>query len=111
MLDRVAAFPSRAPDANPSGDACCIVADLFLDGKDVALEGLVLRLSAERALFREASRYLLDRRGSRAKLRFDGEEYPVRIERTTKAGYALKLEEAISAEKREDLLSRFATEA
>jgi hypothetical protein len=89
---------------------CCIVAELGLDEYDVVLDGVVRWLVLDSALFREATRYILKRKGDTVRLRILGDDYPATITRTTPEGYELRFEHPLEADIVQDLVSRHLTD-
>jgi hypothetical protein len=86
---------------------CCVIAALDVIDKDLALEGLVTELSQGGALFRPASHFIFDRRGSRVLVRFADDEVMGRIVNVKAQGYGIEFDTVASPERVSELLERF----
>ena len=106
MLDR----PNHSPEKNISKRPCCIIAELGLDEHDVVLDGVVRWMVLDSALFREATRFILKRKGDSVRLRLLGVDYPAVITRTTSEGYELQFDNPLDPEVVDDLVSRHLTD-
>ena len=87
--------------------ACCIVAILDIVDKDVPVDGLVTEISQGGLLFRPATRFIFDRRGSSVLVRFGDEVLPGSIVNVTSTGYGVRFDEEQPAENIQFLLDRF----
>jgi hypothetical protein len=87
--------------------ACCIVAVLDIIDKDVPIDGLVTEISQGGLLFRPATRFIFDRRGSSVVVRFGDEELSGSIVNVKPTGYGVRLEDEAQPEKIQALLERF----
>ena len=84
---------------------CCLVAELLIADKGFKIDGLVIEASRGGIRFREASKYVLDRRGTAVVVIIAGNEYPGVIVNTGHNGYGIKLEGLISDEEVERLVA------
>ena len=109
MLDRPEGASSQF-DKKLEKRPCCIISELALDENELVLDGVVRWMVTDRALFREATRYILKRKGDPVKLRILGESYPATILGTSAEGYELAFEKPIDADIVDDLVSRHLTE-
>ena len=107
MLDRP---NSASSDLTITKRPCCIIAELALDVHDVVLDGVVRWLVLDRALFREATRFILKRKGDAVRLRILGEDYPAVISGTTSEGYELRFDNPLDPDLVDDLVSRHLTD-
>jgi hypothetical protein len=71
--------------------SCCAVACLQIIERDIELEGLVLEVSLGGLMFREASRYIYDRRGAAIRVRVGGLDLAGMIVNVRAQGYGIKL--------------------
>ncbi len=110
MLDRPEGASSPDNQRKLSKRPCCIIAELMLDDNDLVLDGVVRWMVTDRALFREATRYILKRKDDHVRLRILGEDYPATIIGTTGEGYELAFEQPIDADTVEDLVGRYLTD-
>ena len=112
MLDRTEKpeAPKPQPPVQLDRRPCCIVAELLFDEEDLVLDGIVRWILPDRALFREASRYILNRRGDRVRVRILGEDHPAKIIGTSRDGYDISFEAAIPAETVNEWVDRYLTE-
>jgi hypothetical protein len=115
MLDQMTPTPQPQrvlPDLAAATDKrpCCIVAELLIDEPNFQLDGIVRWLMPNAALFREASRFILRRRGDAIRLRLLGEDYNGTIVATTSQGYELSLSKPVPEALVAELVTRYATE-
>ena len=112
MLDRVGKPEAPKPQSPIQIDRrpCCIVSELLFDEEDLVLDGIVRWLLPDRALFREATRFILERRNDRVRLRILGEDHPARIIGTSRDGYELAFETPIPQETVVEWVDRYLTE-
>ncbi len=112
MLDRVDApeAPKPSQPRQLSQRPCCIVAELLFDEEDIVLDGIVRWIVTDRALFREATRYILERKGDRVRLRILGEDHPGKIIGTSREGYEIDFETPIPADTVTEWVDRYLTE-
>jgi hypothetical protein len=103
MLDRPA---STRVEKRP----CCIIAELGIDERDLVLDGVVRWMLTDRALFREATRYILKRKDETVRLRILGVDYPATIIGTSSAGYELQFDKAIDPGIVDELVSAHLTD-
>jgi hypothetical protein len=87
--------------------ACCIVAVLDIVDKDVPVDGLVTEISQGGLLFRPATRFIFDRRGSSVLVRFSDEEWAGSIVNVKATGYGVRLDNEVPPEQIQSLLDRF----
>ncbi|MCU0885231.1 MAG: PilZ domain-containing protein [Beijerinckiaceae bacterium] len=87
--------------------ACCIVAVLDIIDKDVPIDGLVTEISQGGLLFRPATRFIFDRRGSAVLVRFGDEELAGSIVNVKATGYGVRFHEEAQPEHIQALLARF----
>ena len=112
MLDRTEApeAPKPLPPVPLDRRPCCIVAELLFDEEDLVLDGIVRWLLPDRALFREASRYILERQGDRVRLRILGEDHAAKLVGTSRDGYELVFETTLPHETVVEWVDRYLTE-
>lgn len=84
---------------------CCLVAELLITEKGYKIDGLVIEASRGGIRFREASKYVLDRRDVHVVVIIAGNEYPGVIVNVGHNGYGVKLEGLISDEEVERLVA------
>jgi hypothetical protein len=89
---------------------CCIIAELGIDERDLVLDGVVRWMLSDRALFREATRYILKRKGEAVRLRILGVDYPATITGTSSAGYELQFDKPIDPAIVDELVSHHLTD-
>ena len=106
MLDR----PTGSSPKNIAKRPCCIIAELGLDEHDVVLDGVVRWLVLDRALFREATRYILRRKGDSVRLRILGIDYTAMILGTTSEGYELLFDNPLDPDMVDELVSQHLTD-
>ena len=87
--------------------ACCIVAVLDIVDKDVPIDGLVTEISQGGLLFRPATRFIFDRRGSSVLVRFGDEELSGSIVNVKATGYGVRFDDEAQPEHIQALLARF----
>ena len=85
---------------------CCIVTRLSLPERDLLLDGAVLELGRDGALFREAALYLFDRSGERVRLLLETAEVPGRIVATDSRGFRIVFDEPLEDARARDLVLR-----
>ena len=88
----------------------CIVARLKITDKDFWIDGAVLELDIQSALFREASDYVLKRQNEEVILEIESSEYPARIDTTDEHGYRIVLFEPLPEAMIADLRDRWRIE-
>jgi hypothetical protein len=110
MLDRADDATSPQAARKLSKRPCCIIAELMLSDNEITLDGVVRWMVTDRALFREATRFILKRKGDSVRLRLLGEDYPATILGTSADGYELYFDNAIDADIVEDLVGRHLTD-
>jgi hypothetical protein len=84
--------------------ACEQVAELTFPDKRITLSGMVIEASRGGALFREGSRYILDRRREDVILKAAGLEFPGTIVNVRNVGYGIRFNQEID----EDTIARLA---
>lgn len=89
----------------------CIVARLKIVDKNFWIDGAVLDLDGQSALFREASAYVLRRQHEEVILEIESSEYPAVIDATDQYGYRLALLEPLPEEVIADLRDRWRIDA
>lgn len=89
----------------------CIVARLKIVDRDFWIEGAVLRLSQEDALFREASSYVLKRQSEEVVLEMESGEHPARLVKTNMYGYSIEFFEPLTEGFVSDLRDRWRIDA
>jgi hypothetical protein len=77
--------------ANP----CCMVTRLSVIERDLQIDGVVLEISADHALFREACSYILNRTGETVSLLIDGTLYDGVIGQVGPRGYQIIFDEPL----------------
>lgn len=110
MLNALArAFtPARRRRAVSTGGTlrCCIITRLTLPERDLMLEGAVLELGPDGALFREAALYLFDRSGEPVRLELESSDVPGRIASTDSRGFRIVFDEPLEELRARDLAIR-----
>jgi hypothetical protein len=91
--------------------SCCAVATLLLVDRGVELDGLVLELSRGGVLFREASSFVLDRRGMPVSVKLPTCSLDGIIVNTSRNGYGIRLDDVLSDEELAGLLDDFGPRA
>jgi hypothetical protein len=76
---------------------CCVVAVMVLVDKLVPLDGMVMEIDAQGALFRPASTYILDRGRAEIVLRFAEREVTGRITAVSALGYDVSFHAPLAA--------------
>lgn len=89
----------------------CIIARLKIVEKDFWIDGAVLALDEGRALFREASAYVLRRQNEDVIVEIESNEYPARIVGTDQFGYRLEFIELLPEGLVRDLCERWQIES
>lgn len=89
----------------------CIVARLKIVDKDFWIEGAVLSLTSQTALFRESSRYVLKRQNEEVVLEIESEEYAARLFSTHIYGYQLEFMKPLPEERVADIRERWRIES
>lgn len=84
---------------------CCLVAELLIADKGFKIDGLVIEASRGGIRFREASKYILDRRGTSVVVIIGQSQYPGVIVNVGDNGYGIKLEALVSDEEVERLVA------
>lgn len=84
--------------------ACRMAAELEMPEKALVLEGMLLEISRSGALFREASRYILDRRGAKVSLHVAGLALSGSIVNVLPMGYGIRLDQLVDEADLGDLL-------
>ena len=110
MLDRPEGSESAQSSRNLSKRPCCVISELMFDDTELVLDGVVRWMLTDRALFREATRFILKRKGDPVRLRILGEDYPAVIKGTSSEGYTLSFNSPVPADIVEDLVSRHLTD-
>ena len=82
--------------------ACEQVAELHLPDRRISLNGMIIEISKGGALFREASRFILDRKRERVVLRVAGLELTGRIVNVRSVGYGISFDQEVD----EDTIAR-----
>jgi hypothetical protein len=101
LLRRKSTVHDRVHERMP----CCTIAKLDVVNHDTTLDGLLLELSRGGALFREASQFVLDRRGDPVILRVAGFSRAATIVNVRPEGYGLRWATPISDEDLQELCS------
>ena len=106
MFSFIKAFMNRPSIRNRRYQrvACEQVAELDFPDKRITLYGMVIEVSRGGALFREASRFILDRRRETVVLRAAGFEIPGIIVNVRDVGYGIRFNHEID----EDTIARLA---
>ncbi|WP_460449296.1 PilZ domain-containing protein [Alsobacter sp. SYSU BS001988] len=85
---------------------CALRASLLLPEKALSLDGVVTELSRGGALYREASRYILDRRGSPVVIELPGVALAGIIVNVSPAGYGVRLDDVMDDDLLQGVLNR-----
>jgi hypothetical protein len=85
---------------------CRLAARLELPEKAFALDGMVVEASRGGLLFRESSRYILDRRGAPVVVHLPGLELKGDIVNVSPTGYGVRLSQLLSEDVLGELLAR-----
>jgi hypothetical protein len=91
--------------------ACCVVAVLDVSDKNVPVDGLITEISQGGLLFRPASSFIFDRRGSPVTVRFGDDEIEGEIVNVKSSGYGVRFHHEIAAEQVTRLLDSFGLSA
>lgn len=94
-----------------TGDSCCIPAEIHFGTVPSGSDGLILRLSRDELLFREASHYVLDRTGSRVTLAFLSTHVSGGVVSSQKDGYHIRLAAPLEPDLVGALLDEYGVEA
>ncbi len=86
--------------------SCCIVTRLSLPERNIVLDGVVLEIGSEWALFREAAIHLFDRSGESVMLMMDGDPHAGRISATDERGFWIIFDEPIDDSRARDYALR-----
>lgn len=86
---------------------CCVVAVMDVIDKDVPIDGLVTEISQGGLLFRPASSFIFDRRGSAVIVRFGDDEVKGSIVNVKSVGYGIRFDEELSPERVQQMLESF----
>lgn len=89
---------------------CCVVARLKIVDKEFWINGAVLSLTPSKALFREASTYMLRRQNEEIVLDLESIEYAARIVTTDEQGYLLEFFDSLPDNLVADLRDRWRIE-
>ena len=68
----------------------CIVARMKLVDKDFWIDGAILQLASENAIFRETTLYILKRRHEDVVIEIEDSEHPAQIVKTDNHGYQIE---------------------
>ena len=71
-------------------------AELYFTERKFSITGMVMEISQGGALFREATRYIMDRRRSLVVLRLAGQEFPGVIVNVRATGYGILFDAPVS---------------
>lgn len=85
--------------------ACEKRAELYLTDRLVSIHGMVIEMSRSGALFREAARYILERRDTPVLLRIGGLEFSGTIVNSRSAGYGILFDRTLSDEEFRSVLA------
>ncbi len=86
---------------------CCIIGVLDILDRAVPLDGLVVEISEGGALFRTASTFIFDRRGSPVSLRFADREWRGEIVNVKAEGYGIRLDNNVTVDEIEHIILRY----
>ncbi|HRK23433.1 MAG TPA: PilZ domain-containing protein [Beijerinckiaceae bacterium] len=75
---------------------CVLIAEMQIPDKGIKLDGMVIEVSRGGIRFREASTYILDRRGTPVVIHLSGHEFPGSIVNVDTSGYGIKLDALIA---------------
>lgn len=84
--------------------ACVLVSELLIAEKGFKLDGMVIEVSRGGIRFREASNYILDRRGTPVVVMVGGQEHPGVIVNVGNNGYGIKLDQLMTEEEVDRLM-------
>ncbi len=86
---------------------CCIIGVLDILDRGIPLDGLVTEISEGGALFRNASAFLLDRRGAPIALRFADREWRGEIANVKAEGYGIRLDNTVTPAEIDHIIARY----
>lgn len=86
---------------------CCFQASLVIRDRHYRIEGLILEVSRGGVLFREASRFILDRVGTAVTVQSADLNVPGMIVNVRSAGYGIRLDQLLDDTHVNDLVARF----
>lgn len=87
---------------------CCAAASMLLVERDYAVDGLILEISRGGILFREASRFTLDRLGAEVRLRGAEESWSGAIVNVRPEGYGIRFEKLLAQDELDAFLDAYA---
>lgn len=87
--------------------ACCLQASLEIRDRNYSIEGLIFEISLGGVLFREASRFILDRVGLPVTVRTVDLTCPGTIVNVRPEGYGIRFNELLDETVLEDIVARF----
>lgn len=86
---------------------CCIQASLHIRDRNYRIEGLIMEVSRGGVLFREASRFVLDRVGTVVTVQASDLSAAGTIVNVRPAGYGIRLDQLLDDTFVDDLVTRF----
>jgi hypothetical protein len=86
---------------------CCIQGSLVIRDRNYRIEGLIMEVSRGGILFREASRFILDRVGTAVTVQSADLSAPGTIVNVRSAGYGIRLDQLLDDAFVDDLVARF----
>lgn len=96
---------SRGPAASEARRRpCTIVAVMMMLDRSVALDGMVMAISEQGVLFRQASNYILDRTGTAVLMRFADIELRGTVRDTSAEGYWIRFASPLDKERVQALI-------
>lgn len=98
--------PSRAMRQHER-HACCIQGALHIRERNYRIEGLILEVSRGGVLFREASRFILDRVGTVVTVQTADVNAPGTIVNVRPAGYGIRFDNLLDDTLVDDLVARY----
>lgn len=87
--------------------SCCIVAAMHMTERHFEIEGVILELSQGGLLFRQASRYVMDRSHELVSIRFEGLVLTGQIVNVSSQGYGVLFDEELTAERVQMLITTY----
>ncbi|MES2906471.1 MAG: PilZ domain-containing protein [Pseudomonadota bacterium] len=87
--------------------SCCIVAAMHVTERHFEIEGVILELSQGGLLFRQASRYIMDRSQEFVSIRFEGLVLTGQIVNISSQGYGVLFDEELTADRVQMLITTY----
>lgn len=86
---------------------CCIVAAMHMTERHFEVEGVILEISQGGLMFRQASRYIMNRSSELVSIRFEGLVLSGVIVNVSSQGYGVLLDEEMTADRVQMLITTY----